>query len=548
MSSTLDCVVIGYNEVPFEHYERFLRNYGEDAEAYRDLKFSFVDLGDKKLDYVGLMNHVGSLARGGNGHSLSVSDEFKSGDIPNLAAVYLTTFLKRKGFEARYVNLFQYEKDRLLEYLDQDPLCIAITTTFYVVNLPVHEMVQFIRAHNSKVKIVVGGPLISNHNRNYKGDALKAALDDMGADIYVVEGQGELTLANIVSCLKDGGDLNQVPNLIYFDDGVMVRTKVAPENNSLDENMIDWRGFPEENLGATIQTRTARSCAFKCSFCNYPGRAGALTLASVDTIERELNSMRELGTVRNAVFIDDTFNVPFPRFKEICRMMIRNKYNLNWFSYFRCSNSDEEAIQLMAESGCKGVFLGVESGSPSILVNMNKSATIEKYQQGIEWLRKYGILTFASMITGFPGETATTVNETINFIRQTKPDYYRSQMWYCEPGTPIENQREQYKIEGEGFVWNHATMDSLEAMDHIDRMFLTIKESLWLPQWSFDFWIIPYLIGKGISTAQFREFMTQAHQMLTLEIASVSEQQKRAQQKKHLQNMVAAAKHWALTS
>ena len=130
MSSTLDCVVIGYNEVPFEHYERFLRNYGEDAEAYRDLKFSFVDLGDKKLDYVGLMNHVGSLARGGNGHSLSVNEEFKSGDIPNLAAVYLTTFLKRKGFEARYVNLFQYEKERLLEYLDQDPLCIAITTTF----------------------------------------------------------------------------------------------------------------------------------------------------------------------------------------------------------------------------------------------------------------------------------------------------------------------------------------------------------------------------------------------------------------------------------
>ena len=547
MSSTLDCVVIGYNEVPFTQYERFLLNYGEDAEAYRDLKFSFVDFGDQKLDYVGLMNHVGSLAHANNGRAWA-KDEIKSGDIPNLAAVYLTTFLKRKGFEARYVNLFQYEKERLLEYLDQDPLCVAITTTFYVVNLPVHEMVQFIRQHNSKVKIVVGGPLINNHNRNYHGDSLKAALDDMGADAYVIEGQGELTLSQIVTCLKNGGDLSQVPNLIYFENGAMVRTKIVPENNSLDENMIDWRGFPDERLGATIQTRTARSCAFKCAFCNYPGRAGALTLASVDTIERELNTMRELGTVRNAVFIDDTFNVPFPRFKEICRMMIRNKYNLNWFSYFRCSNSDEEAVELMAESGCKGVFLGVESGSPSILVNMNKSATIEKYQQGIEWLRKHGILTFASMITGFPGETMTTVNESIDFIRQTKPDYYRSQMWYCEPGTPIENQRDKYKIEGEGFVWSHATMDSLEAMDHINRMFLTIKESLWLPQWSFDFWIIPYLIGKGISTAQFKEFMAQAHNMLTLEIASVPEQQKRSQQKKYLQNMVAGAKNWAITS
>lgn len=91
-------------------------------------------------------------------------------------------------------------------------------------------------------------------------------------------------------------------------------------------------------------------------------------------------------------------------------------------------------------------------------------------------------------------------------------------------------------------------MDSLEAVDHIDRMFLTIEESIWLPQWSFDFWIIPYLIGKGISMEQFREFMVHAQNMLKLEIATVPEQQKRTEQKTHIQNMVAAAKSWAIAS
>lgn len=66
MGSKLDCIVIGYNELPFDQYESFLRNFGENTEAYRDLKFSFVDLGNRKLDYVGLMNHVGSIARGSN--------------------------------------------------------------------------------------------------------------------------------------------------------------------------------------------------------------------------------------------------------------------------------------------------------------------------------------------------------------------------------------------------------------------------------------------------------------------------------------------------
>jgi p-methyltransferase len=537
---SLDCVVIGYNEVPFEQYESYLRKYGEDSEAYRDLKFSFVKLGDKRMDYVGLMNHAYNLSL--NGGAAGGGEDFKSGDIPNLAAAYLMGFLRRSELTAEYVNLFQYQKEKLIEYLARDPLCVAITTTFYVVNMPVIEMVDFIRKHNSRVKIVVGGPLVANHARNYQGADFKAALADMGADIYIVEGQGESTLTQLVKCLKDGGDLGDVPNLAYLEEGEVRRTKVVAENNSMDENAINWLAFPGEELGHTIQTRTARSCAFKCSFCNYPTRAGALTLSGIDTIERELDSMHELGNVKNVVFIDDTFNVPFPRFKDICRMMIRKNYQFNWFSYFRCSNSDEEAIELMAESGCKGVFLGIESGSPTILKNMNKAATIEKYAQGIEWLRDHDIMTFGSFIVGFPGETEETVNETIDFIKVTRPDYYRTQMWYCEAGTPIQNQRETFAIEGEGFVWSHNTMDSLEAMDHIDRMFLTVDESIWLPQWSFDFWIIPYLLGKGISFERFKDFMAPAHKLLALNIASVPEHQKQGLQENYVQSMVKAFK------
>src|SRR4030095_5903257 len=140
---------------------------------------------------------------------------------------------------------------------------------------------------------------------------------------------------DIVTCLKSGADLSTVPNIVYFEEGELKRTKVIAENNSLDENYVNWGGFPEEQLGSTIQTRTARSCAFKCSFCNYPTRAGALTPTSMDVWQKELDSMRELGYVKTVVFIDDTFNVPFPRFKDICRMMIKRKYDFNWFSYFR---------------------------------------------------------------------------------------------------------------------------------------------------------------------------------------------------------------------
>jgi p-methyltransferase len=539
---TLDCVVIGYNEVPFPQYEELLRRYGQDSEAYRDLKFSFVDVqGAGKMTYAGLLNHALDLARGTRD-----TEPFKSGDIPNLAAVYLTHYLRRRGLQAEYVNLFQYEKDRLLEHLRCGPQCVVITTTFYVLNMPVSEMVEFIREHAPDVPVVVGGPLVANHVRSYRGEELAAALRDTGADFFVHESQGEGTLTRLIQCLRDGGSPAAVPNLLYFDGDELRTTAPMRENNSLDEELIDWASLGRQDLGATIQTRTARSCAFSCSFCNYPTRAGALTLASLASIERELDSMQALGGVRNVVFIDDTFNVPVNRFKDICRMIIRKGYGFDWFSYFRCSNADEECADLMAESGCKGVFLGIESGSPTILKNMNKAATIEKYARGIAWLRERGVLTFGSFITGFPGETEETVQETIDFIRDNRPDYYRSQMWYGEQGTPVFDQRDHYDIQGEGFVWSHGSMDSMEAMEHIERMFLSIQESEWLPQWSFDFWIIPYLLGKGISTAAFKSFMTLANKMLALEIASLGAREKASLQKQYLDNMVTLVKGWNL--
>jgi radical SAM PhpK family P-methyltransferase len=514
--SKVECVIIGYNEEPFSKYERLIRNYGPSSVAYRDLNLSCLDVASTPTKYVDVLNYA--IEASGNARLKETLGTLQSGDIPNLAAAYLTNYLLGRGINAKFINLFQSEKDVLASYLSEAPYCVAITTTFYVLNSPLYEMIDFIRKHNRAVKIVVGGPLISNHYRNYTGSDLATALKDIKADVYVVDAQGEETLLNIVTHIRDNKDLSGVPNIVIADNGALKATALKPENNSLDDNDIDWRNVSTTNLGATLQTRTARSCAFSCSFCNYPTRAGKLTLASVETVERELSTMKTAGGVKNVVFIDDTFNVPLKRFKELCRSIIKNRYSFNWYSYFRCSNADEEAIELMNLSGCKGVFLGIESGSPEILEKMHKIARIDDYVRGMELLHKYGILTFASFITGFPGETERTVRETKSFIKETAPTYYRSQVWYCEHGTPIYEQRDKYGIKGSGFVWQHATMTSSQAISHVEDLVCSISESTWLPQWSFDFWIIPYLLGKGIAETELLSFLKLAHRILASKI------------------------------
>src|SRR6185295_6371076 len=132
-------------------------------EAYRDLRLSGVTVDDRPLTYVDFLNYVYARVHG----ALPPDDEFRSGDMPHLAAAYLSNFLARRGHRAEYVDLFQRDKVLLEQLLDADPLCVAITTTLYVLNLPAIDIVRFIRSRNPRTRIVIGGPLIANHARNY---------------------------------------------------------------------------------------------------------------------------------------------------------------------------------------------------------------------------------------------------------------------------------------------------------------------------------------------------------------------------------------------
>jgi hypothetical protein len=164
-------------------------------------------------------------------------------------------------------------------------------------------------------------------------------------------------------------------------------------------------------------------------------------------------------------------------------------------------------VELMKESGCEGVFLGLESGNDHILKNMNKAADIKKYLDGIECLKKYGIVTFGNFIIGFPGETGETVRDTVDFIEKSGLDFFRAQLWYCEPITPIWKKRDLYNIRGESFEWSHATMNSQKACDLIEHIFLTVKEPTWIPQYNFDFDNLWHLVHRGMSVEQVRDFL-----------------------------------------
>jgi radical SAM PhpK family P-methyltransferase len=488
----LDCVVIGYNEGDFLDYRAMCERAGTRSPEFQIYRKEHLVVDGRPMPWMDAFSTLRNRVTG-------AADRYHVGEVHNLAALYLASFLSRHGLSAEPVSLFSAEQDRLADLLARRPAVVAVTTTFYVNILPVLPIVEFVREHSPSSHIVVGGPLIDNLCLGGLDDPTQDQLFGMAADSYVQESQGEATLVDLVTAVRDGADPNAVSNLIHCPDGERWRlTRRRPENNDLDAASIDWSRFPPELIGVTAQTRTARSCAFKCSFCDYPSRAGALASASVDTVRAELRALAELG-VRNVVFVDDTFNVPPKRFKQLCRMMIEEDLGLDWYSYFRCSNArDDESFDLAAESGCAGVFLGIESGDPTVLDNMHKLAQDSQYRVGIERLNERGITTFASIIVGFPGESKRTIDNTVDFLNETRPTLWRAQAWWGNRRSPVYQNRDVFGIEGEGYSWSHATMSSSEAAELTDYMFDAVTESTWLPLYDFDFWSLPYLAGKGL--------------------------------------------------
>ena len=151
---------------------------------------------------------------------------------------------------------------------------------------------------------------------------------------------------------------------------------------------------------------------------------------------------------------------------------------------------------------------------------MNKTAKAAHYRRLIPMLKDAGILTHCSFIIGFPGETRETVQESVALIEDARPDTFRTQVWYCDPATPIWNRRDQFGLKGTGFEWAHDTMDCAAATDIVDELFMTVGNSAWLPQHGFETWSLFYLQRRGMRREQLMRFVGDFNNAVKFKIRS----------------------------
>lgn len=183
---------------------------------------------------------------------------------------------------------------------------------------------------------------------------------------------------------------------------------------------------------ATVLTNYG--CPFACSFCVMP--AVGFKQRPIENIKPELDYIRGLG-IRDIYFADQTFGASPEKLKELCGLMIQEKYNFNWVAFTRADKITDENIKLMKQSGCHMLMFGIESTEQHILEKYRKNLTVERIQEAFALCKKYGIKTLATFIIGLPETTYEENKNILPFAIKLNPDYASFNVLVPRAGTEV---------------------------------------------------------------------------------------------------------------
>ena len=266
-----------------------------------------------------------------------------------------------------------------------------------------------------------------------------------GAD-YVVRGEGEETVRDLLLALKKENKTNGILGLAYYENDKPVVNASRPVLRNLDAlplpawdliDMESYRKIWKKYHGYfSLNIATTRGCPYKCNWCAKPIYGNRYNSRSPENVINEIKYLLEKFQPDHFWMSDDIFGLKpnwIHRFSELVR-----EDNLK-FKYKIQSRVDllleENTVDALAESGAETVWVGAESGSQKILNAMDKGTTIEQIQTATDRLRSKGIKVGYFLQFGYLSETKSDIESTVKMVLHNMPDEIGISVSYPLPGT-----------------------------------------------------------------------------------------------------------------
>ncbi|MBW2659856.1 MAG: radical SAM protein [Deltaproteobacteria bacterium] len=330
-------------------------------------------------------------------------------EVPPIGLHYLGALLKEQGHEVELLNWYDIKNK---PYIIQEAL---LTLKPELIGFSIFhgnrwggiQLSKIFKEHFPNVPIVFGGI-----GATFLDDHLLRHFPWI--DI-IVRGEGEITFPALIHRIEEQKSFDDLPGLTLRLGNTIQKNKDAERIEDLDSLPMPAAHYTFHHLAIS------RGCPGKCTFCGSPKFWGhKVRFHSADYFVDQLEILYKKGH-RFFHFSDDTFTLRKKLVLEICALIAGRKLGITWTAISRVDCIDHEMLRAMRMAGCIQISFGVESGSESIRVELNKKFSEEQIHRTFALTVSYGILARAYIIYGCPGENPETVKDTIRLLRDIRP-------------------------------------------------------------------------------------------------------------------------------
>jgi radical SAM superfamily enzyme YgiQ (UPF0313 family) len=313
--------------------------------------------------------------------------------------------------------------------------------------------------------------------QHFAGENAAEALHN-GID-YVVFGEGEKTIRELLQVVEGRREANSLRGIAYLEHGRVVRT---PDREPLAD--FDELPYPDFSLVryakiAIFPVERIRGCCMNCEFCTVKGKPRC---ASVDRLLGNLSHLVETHNARQFFIVDDLFGQQRDQTVRFCHLFAdyqrRIGKRLETTVQIRLDKArDPELLTAMRRAGIKYVAIGFESPIDEELKAMNKAIHSREMLSLVQVFHQFGFLIHGMFIFGYPlAEPASfcmPVRERVHrfrsFIRKAKIDTVQVLLPVPLPGTGLRRRLEQqnriYALQDVGWEYYDGNFPLFEPDD-----------------------------------------------------------------------------------
>jgi anaerobic magnesium-protoporphyrin IX monomethyl ester cyclase len=266
---------------------------------------------------------------------------------------------------------------------------------------------------------------------------------------YVLCGEAEQTLAQLCGSILHSEKLPEIDGLVSRDEhAFLIQSPQRLAKNSAwadlslpSRDLIDLEPYRAAWMKAhgyfSTNMVASRGCPYRCNWCAKPISGNKFHLRPAAAVAEEMNLLKVRAGVQHIWFGDDVFALNQHWVEQFAEEVTKRDAAVPFKIQSRADLMTEPTVQHLKVAGCTEVWMGVESGSQTVLRAMDKGLSLPSVTAARQRLKDAGIRACYFLQLGYPGEGWAELQETINFVRETHPDDIGVSFSYPLPGTPF---------------------------------------------------------------------------------------------------------------